>query len=120
MSSRRPTTVSRIIHNTATAARVKKYHDFRCQVCGERLLTPVGPYAEAAHIKPLGTPHNGLDTTDNILCFCPNHHVLFDLGAITIEDDLTLRGFKGRLRTANNHPVSVAQLRYHRQHYGQN
>jgi hypothetical protein len=35
---------------------------------------------EAAHIRPLGAPHNGPDTLDNTLCLCPNHHVLFDHG----------------------------------------
>ena len=114
-TARRPTTVSRIIRNTATAARVKKYHDFRCQVCGEQLLTPIGPYAEAAHIKPLGTPHNGPDTEDNILCLCPNHHVLFDLGAIAVEDNLTLRGVSGSLRTVDAHSVNLAHIRHHRQ-----
>ena len=33
---------------------------------------------EAAHIRPLGAPHNGPDTLDNTLCLCPNHHVPFD------------------------------------------
>jgi hypothetical protein len=33
---------------------------------------------EAAHIRPLGAPHNGPDTWDNTLCLCPNHHVPFD------------------------------------------
>jgi predicted restriction endonuclease len=41
-------------------------------------------YAEAHHIKPLGAPHNGPDVRANILCVCPNDHVLLDYGAIKL------------------------------------
>lgn len=42
-------------------------------------------YAEAHHVKPLGSPHNGYDVRENILCVCPNHHVLLDYGAIKLD-----------------------------------
>lgn len=45
------------------------------------LNAKVAPYAEAAHIRALGSPHNGPDVIENVLCLCPNHHVLFDNGA---------------------------------------
>jgi putative restriction endonuclease len=97
---------------------VKAVHDYRCQVCGLRLETPSGPYAEAAHIRPLGSPHNGPDTRDNILCLCPNHHVLFDLRAFTVAEDLSLIGIAGRLNTVAGHVISPEHLRYHREHFG--
>jgi putative restriction endonuclease len=53
----------------------------------------------------------------NILCLCPNHHVLFDLGAFTLTDDLSLVGIGGRLRTAAGHVISLECLRYHRDHF---
>jgi putative restriction endonuclease len=115
---KRSVTISRIIRSTPTAIKAKQIHDFTCQVCGERLETPVGPYAEAAHIRPLGEPHNGPDTLDNILCLCPNHHALFDLGAFTIEDDLTISGTRNSLRTAKGHILNSNHIRYHRQHFG--
>jgi putative restriction endonuclease len=43
---RRASTIQRIIRNTAAAQRVKEIHQYRCQVCGEPLETPAGPYAE--------------------------------------------------------------------------
>jgi len=46
---------------------------------------PAGPYAEAAHIRALGLPHNGPDVLENLLCLCPNDHVRFDAGAIYID-----------------------------------
>jgi len=116
-AARQSLLVSRIVRNSAVAITVKRLHRFACQVCGTCLETPAGPYAEAAHIRPLGTPHDGPDTAENVLCLCPNHHALFDLGGFTIEDDLRLTGTRARLRTVRAHPISPDHLRYHRAHY---
>lgn len=94
------TLVQRIVRDTVVAQRVKALHDYHCQVCGERVDTPAGPYAESAHIRPLGHPHNGPDGPENILCLCPNHHVLFDRGAIGVHDDHDLIGIDGQLIAA--------------------
>lgn len=110
------TTVQRIVRNTAVASAVKRLRRHACQFCAETLLTPAGPYAEGAHIRPLGTPHDGPDVASNILCLCPNHHVLFDAGTITVNDDLTVNGLPGSLRTVRRHQVNVAQLAYQREH----
>jgi putative restriction endonuclease len=109
--------VSRIVRDSARAKKVKALYDHRCQMCGTRLECPAGPYSEAAHIRPLGTPHDGPDTVDNILCLCPNHHVLFDNGAIYIADDLSLNGEGGnRLVVHKNHRIDHRHLAYHRDH----
>lgn len=79
-----------------------------------------GPYAEAAHIRPLGRPHNGPDICSNILCLCPNHHVLFDAGAFRIAADLTFIGIPGMLRVRAGHEVGEEFLAYHRDHYTPN
>lgn len=110
---RRDERIQRIVRSTAVAERVKRLHKYRCQVCGEQLGTPGGPYAEAAHIRPLGRPHNGPDIAENVLCLCPNHHVLFDQFGIAIQDDFELIGFPGKLRTHPRHRIDVAHLRYH-------
>ncbi|WP_199898264.1 HNH endonuclease, partial [Methylobacillus glycogenes] len=68
----------------------------------------------------LGAPHNGPDTSDNIICLCPNHHVMFDLGLFAINDDLSLLGVDGKLKTHVKHPVSVDHIRYHREHFYRN
>src|SRR5262249_3796668 len=63
-------------------------HDFACQVCGTCLEAPDGRrYARALHIRGLSRPHNGPDVPENILCLCPNHYALFELGSLTINDD---------------------------------
>jgi putative restriction endonuclease len=40
----------RIIRDTKMAQDVKRLHDYQCQVCGVRLVTRSGGYAEGAHI----------------------------------------------------------------------
>jgi putative restriction endonuclease len=115
---RAPSTVQRVARNTQVTQWVKDLHDHRCQVCHTRLETPTGPYAEGAHIRPLGKPHNGPDVPDNVLCLCPNCHVLFDTGAIAIADDGALLGVTGTLITDVKHQLDVAHFQYHRRCYG--
>ena len=114
---RRTTVVSRIVRDSAVTRRVKSLHAHRCQVCGERIETPTGPFVEAAHIRPLGRPHDGPDTLDNVLCLCPTHHAAFDLYAFAIEDDGTLIGEPGRLRVHPSHVPSAEHIGYHREQY---
>lgn len=109
--------VLRIVRDTEMARAIKRLYGYRCQICSTRLDNPAGPYAEAAHIRPLGRPHNGPDAADNLLCLCPNHHVLFDHGALTIEEDLSLTGAEGYLSVHPQHKISAEHLRYRREHY---
>lgn len=101
---------------TETGRQLKELYHYRCQICGVRLLTPVGPYAEAAPIRPLTAPHHGPDAAENMLCLCPNHHVLLTLGGIAIADDFTLLGQEGRLTIDFRHHLKREHVRYHRQH----
>lgn len=110
-------TIQRLVRNTVIGQRVKELHNYRCQVCGTRLETPAGPYAEAAHIQPLGRPHDGPDIEGNLLCLCPNHHVLFDDGAFGVADDFTLIGLAGKLRMVSGHSLQAVFFEYHRRHF---
>jgi putative restriction endonuclease len=112
-------TVQRLVRSSAVGRRVKELHDHRCQVCGVRIETPAGPYAEGAHIRPLGRPHDGPDVESNVLCLCPNDHVRFDAGAIYVDDAVTIfdsaTGAElGELATARGHVISGDHLAYHR------
>ncbi|MBB2943289.1 hypothetical protein FB565_003002 [Actinoplanes lutulentus] len=116
------TTVQRIVRSTEKARRVKDLHQYACQVCGLQIVTPAGRYAEAAHIRALGRPHNGPDAKANILCLCPNHHVMFDTGAIYIDDDGTVRDTDdhapvGVLHQVPEHRIDAVQLAYHREQH---
>lgn len=114
--------VQRIVRSTKVSQWVKELHDHTCQICGTRLDLPVGQYSEGAHIRGVGSPHNGPDTADNLLCLCPNHHVLFDKGGLYLDDDLTVRDHTGqslgRLATKPAHRIDKAHLAYHREHHG--
>jgi predicted HNH restriction endonuclease len=68
------------------AAALRKHYDNTCVICGTRLQVGRDKfYAEAAHIKPLGKPHNGPDIAKNMLVLCPNHHLQFDSGMLCFE-----------------------------------
>lgn len=110
--------VTRLVRDGDVPQQVKTWHDYTCQMCGSRLLTAVGAYAEGAHILPLGGGYNGPDITSNLLCLCPNCHIQLDHGGLFITDDLdvvTAAGTSvGRLRTHEAHLMDVSFLRAHR------
>ena len=107
----------RIVRDTEQTRQIKALYNYRCQVCGIRLEGSAGLYAEAVHIRPLGKPHNGSDSPDNILCLCPNHHVLFEYGGFTIADDWSLVGVSGSLHVHPRHTINLDNIRYHQEHY---
>jgi putative restriction endonuclease len=110
-------TVQRLVRDTAHGRRIKALYNYQCQICGTRLESLAGPYAEAAHIRPLGAPHHGPDTADNILCLFPNHHVLLDHGGVGIGEGPSLIGVEGRLCIHPQHQINEDHLRYRREHY---
>lgn len=116
---RKETVILRIVRDTKIAVDIKKIYNFKCQVCNVSIPTKSGYYAEGAHIKPLGMPHDGEDTRDNILCLCPNHHVMLDKGAFSILDDYQLIGSEnGKLLLDKNHQINISNLQYHRRAHG--
>jgi putative restriction endonuclease len=111
---------TRIIRDTKISNQVKEIYDYSCQVFGSIIELPSGGrYAEGAHIKPLGTPHNGPDNIQNILCLCPNHHLMFDRYALSINpDNLTLEGVvQGTLNVNDQHDLNRVYVRYHWENY---
>jgi putative restriction endonuclease len=118
---RKEGTVLRIVRDTKIAHDIKRLYNYECQVCGITLIIKSGRYAEGAHIKPLGKPHDGDDNSDNLICLCPNHHVLFDKGAFSILDNFELIGNeKGKLNVSTNHKLNKSNLEYHRKSHGYN
>ena len=106
---------TRIVRETRASEAVKEAYQHVCQACSTRLELPGGAHAQTAHIRPLGRPHNGPDTADNILCLCPNCFALFDGWAFAIEDDGTLIGaLDGTLNEIETHEVKREHLEFHR------
>lgn len=109
--------VSRIIRNTKKSQNVKNMYKNSCQVCGIKLITVSGNYSEGAHIIPLGKPHNGSDDESNILCLCPNHHVLLDGFSFSISENGDLIGIEGKLKINNQHKIAKESLAWHKMMY---
>jgi len=101
---------NRIIRDTTLTHQIKEIHNYKCQICyNDGLkLNNEKLYAEAHHIQPLGKPHNGLDAPQNIICVCPNCHVLLDYGAIRIDESL--------IKSVIGHEVGIKYIDYHNEH----
>jgi putative restriction endonuclease len=118
---RKEGTILRIIRDSKISNEIKKLYNYECQVCKTTILTKSGRYAEGAHIKPLGSPHEGDDNSNNLICLCPNHHVMFDKGTFSIQDDLKLIGCEsGFLFIHPKHNLNFLNLEYHRISHGYN
>lgn len=100
------TTTYRILRDTQLSRVIKELYQYQCQVCGLCLQLKSGQrYAEAHHIRPLGSPHHGPDIMENIICVCPNHHAQLDYGAIKLDRD--------KLRIIPGHHLSNNFIDYH-------
>ncbi|NVN18261.1 hypothetical protein GUA46_07905 [Muricauda sp. HICW] len=88
-------TTNLVLRNIGLAQKLKETYNYRCQICGNQI--PIGTnnyYAEVHHIKPLGKPHNGPDVLENMICVCPNCHVLLDYNAIFLSQHSILSKHK--------------------------
>lgn len=110
------TQVSRVIRDTATARRLKRLYDYRCQVCGERIQVSDDTfYIEVHHVQPLGGDHNGMDAINNMLVLCPNHHAMFDyrIPRFVGCDCIEINGTCYPLTKKPNHELSADVVEYH-------
>ena len=102
------TLVTRRIRDSAVTRSIKSLYDYACQACGTSVIGFEGRrYAEGAHVRPLGKPHLGSDSTDNVVCLCPNHHTQLDTGGLFIKSDMSLEDGAG---------VQVGELQFRKQH----
>lgn len=117
--------IDRIIRNIKLSEKIKKFYDYKCQICNVSLKTPFGKIAIAAHIKRLGKPDHGPDTLGNMICLCPNHHDLFDNYGYYIDDETNkikgLKEFVGKkIKFNKNHKVIKEFLKFHKKKFIQN
>ena len=98
--------INRIKRDAALVNKIKKLHDYKCQICNQTIELANGDsYAEVHHVQPLGGEHNGPDLMGNMLCVCPNHHVQLDYRAIKLE--------LSKLRMLPGHSVEILFVDYH-------
>ncbi len=114
--------VTKTVRDNEVSRAIKKLYQHRCQICNILLEVPGGAIAEGAHIRGLGSPHNGSDTTDNMLCLCPNHHSIFDAGGIFLTDQFEVNdqfgNLIGILTVHPKHSIETQNVRYHRGTWG--
>lgn len=104
---RKKYSISRIIRDTELSRRLKAEHNHICEVCSIRLKVKGDNfYSEAHHIKPLGHPHNGPDTEDNIIVVCPNCHILLDNFVIELNNENLSRKLNGQYIQYHNQAVN--------------
>jgi putative restriction endonuclease len=66
--------------------RVLENYRHKCTMCGFAVLLNGQPFGlEAAHIRAI--QFKGPDQVDNGFALCRIHHVLFDRGAVSVDDD---------------------------------
>lgn len=117
-TNRKEQTIYKIVRNTTVRNELKQLYDYKCQICNIQIKSPIGFYIEAAHIKALGIPHNGVDAIENMICLCPNHHKMFDLGVIAIDDNFNIIGdYAGKLTVHQKHRIDKEFIKYHREHH---
>lgn len=76
------------IRNPKNVTELKFLYDNCCAFCAKQTIIGISPdrhYSEAAHIKPLGEPHKGPDKKSNMLILCPEHHLQFDRGVLSLR-----------------------------------
>ncbi|MBZ0148703.1 MAG: HNH endonuclease [Pseudorhodoplanes sp.] len=108
--TRKKTFIFRIIRDTEVTKALKKLHSHECQLCKTTITLGDGSaYSEAHHIRPLGNPHRGPDTPENIIVVCPNCHVLMDYFAINLDPK--------KFTSRDGHKISPEFVNYHNDHH---
>jgi len=124
MVDRRLQQVRAQLRDRRKAAALRQHYKNTCILCGTKLQVGTEKfYAEAAHIKPLGKPHNGPDVTSNMLVLCPNHHLQFDSGMMCLEKTGAEYRLVSRVRNDPlhgkvlklGHPLSDECVSWHRE-----
>lgn len=97
--------IEAILRNQKLVDELKIRYNNVCQICGTQIKIGENKYySEVHHIWPLGKPHNGSDTLDNMVCVCPNCHTLLDYKAIHLNKEI----FK-----VLKHNIADANIKYH-------
>jgi len=97
-SNKKPETVKSDVKRIKRSAKLRNLmgqkHNYKCQICGFTFKKKNGDfYFEAAHITPMASRQRAVDTPNNILILCPNHHKMLDHGdnLIKIIDNKTIK-----------------------------
>ena len=98
------------------ATKLKRLYEHRCMACENALIIGLDPerrHAEAAHIRPLGSPYNGPDKPSNIIVLCPSHHIQFDRGILSLKPSVNGVIFVSRIL---GDPLNNKVIAFHPKH----
>lgn len=93
-TSRRVSTTTRVLRNSAFRDIVINAYQEECAVCGEPLRSTLFSELEAAHI--VGVHERGPDDPRNGLSLCVRHHWAFDAGLFSLADDFRIIWLGGK------------------------
>ena len=97
--------INHINRDSRKTRKVKRLFEHKCQICNQRIQIGEDEYySEVHHIQPLGQPHFGNDEIDNMLCVCPNDHVLLDYGIMPLDM---------KLHYSEINPIAEESIEYH-------
>lgn len=106
--------ITRVVRDTAKTRRLKKLHEYRCQICNQRIeISSTKFYAEVHHVRPLGGKHKGLDKESNMIVVCPSHHAYFDFGVPRFLSAQRVKIGKEIFELSNRHGLDKDNLDYH-------
>lgn len=127
MGTATPNRTERVVttttRNQTLSNSLKQLYEDVCQVCQTRVQIDKGEYlSESHHIQPVNSTHRGPDIDSNIIILCPNHHAMFDRGAITIDLQNNTVIHVDETNVLHGSPILIKHvidkkyLRYHNQH----
>lgn len=95
-----------INRNRTLVQSLKSLYNNTCQLCSTQIkIAEHVFYSEVHHLKSLGQPHNGPDTSGNMIVVCPNCHVMLDFKSIEISKD--------KIKFKDPHQVDDTHINYH-------
>lgn len=74
----------RLAAETAPVKELKALYNYTCQLCNHQWTLGSGePLVTGYYLKPLSL--GGPDAQENLLVLCPNHYVMFEVGALGLD-----------------------------------
>lgn len=112
------------VTNRTLRDEVITIYDGKCQICSKKYeyINSVGErkvYAEGAHIKAKNPTIGGNDSLNNLMCLCASCHALFDLGALWIDEEVTVRDIYGEVvnQLTVRHDIDESNFEFHRDYF---
>ncbi len=109
------------VTNRTLRDEVITIYDGKCQICNKKYdyINSAGElkvYAEGAHIKAKNPKIGGKDSLNNLMCLCASCHALFDLGALWVDEETTVRNIYGEAvnQLTVKHDIDQSNFEFHR------